>query len=43
VCSSDLSIGAVYPSFFSPDTYHELRRRLANLEIQIALKREPHS
>lgn len=33
------NIGTVWPSFFSPETYHELRARLANLKLTVVLKK----
>lgn len=32
----------LYPSFFSPETFRELRHRIANLNLTVGLKRQPH-
>jgi hypothetical protein len=31
---------ALYPSFFSPETFRDLRRRISNLKLSVALKRK---
>jgi hypothetical protein len=34
-----MNIGTVWPSFYSPETYQELRRRLGELKLTVALKK----
>jgi len=34
-----MNIGTVWPSFYSPETFHELRKRLGNLKVSVVLKK----
>jgi hypothetical protein len=34
-----MNIGTAWPSFYSPETFHELRKRLGNLNVSVVLKK----